>query len=215
MKWISTVSHDNQNANTSFNASQTAGLLLVISGPSGVGKTTITHEVERQLQGVFSISLTSRPQTAADRDGVDYHFVTPAAFIERRDADQLLEWADVFGNYYGTPREPVEQAMKQGRLVILEIDVQGALQVKKNMPDAYAIFIEPPSEEILLGRLRTRQRESEEIIQKRFAKAKLEIAKAHESGVYDKFVVNDDLEMAIEHVVTAVQGAMAKRSVGK
>lgn len=207
------MTKDNQNTRHFTNATQSAGLLLVISGPSGVGKTTITHEVERQLQGVFSISLTSRPQTAADRDGVDYHFVTPKAFIKQRDEGQLLEWADVFGNYYGTPREPVEQAMKQGRLVILEIDVQGALQVKKNMPDAFAVFIEPPSEEVLLGRLRKRQRESEEIIQKRFAKAKTEIAKAHQSGVYDKFVINDDLEIAIEDVVLAIKQEAMSRQV--
>lgn len=202
----------NDKPDDAFFAAKQPGLLLVISGPSGVGKTTITHEVERQLRGVFSISVTSRPQTAADRDGVDYHFVTADAFIEKRDAGQLLEWADVFGNYYGTPREPVEQAMKQGRLVILEIDVQGAIQIKANMPDAFAVFIEPPSEEVLLGRLRKRQRESEEIIQKRFSKAKLEIAKAHECGVYDEFIVNDDLELAIDHVVTAVTQARASRS---
>lgn len=202
----------NDNTNVASSASKQPGLLLVISGPSGVGKTTITHEVERQLQGMFSISLTSRPQTAADRDGVDYHFVTAETFIAKRDAGLLLEWADVFGNYYGTPREPVVQAMAQGRLVILEIDVQGAIQIKANMPDAFAVFIEPPSEEVLLGRLRKRQRESEEIIQKRFAKAKAEIAKAHQCGVYDAFVVNDDLEIAIDHVVTAVTQARASRS---
>lgn len=195
--------------------SNAAGLLLVISGPSGVGKTTITHEVERRLDGVFSISVTSRPQTAADREGVDYHFVSADKFIQLRDADALLEWADVFGNYYGTPRKPVQEAMAQGRLVILEIDVQGAIQVKANMPDAFALFIEPPSEDVLLGRLRKRQREDEAIIHKRFSKAKLEIAKARECGVYDQFVVNDDLEMSIDHVVQAIQHELSSRNLRK
>lgn len=191
-----------------------AGLLLVISGPSGVGKTTITHEVERRLDGVFSISVTSRPQTAADRDGVDYHFMSAIEFLKLRDAGSLLEWADVFGNYYGTPRKPVQEAMAQGKLVILEIDVQGAIQVKENMPDAFALFIEPPSEEVLLGRLQKRKREDEATIQKRFSKAKLEIAKARECGVYDQFVVNDDLEIAIDDVVTAIKQEAASRQSG-
>lgn len=202
---------DANDANHANTPAHKDGLLLIISGPSGVGKTTITHEVERQLQGMFSISLTSRPQTDADRDGVDYHFVTADEFCKQRDSGQLLEWADVFGNYYGTPRQPVEAALAQGRLVILEIDVQGALQVKQNMPEAFAIFIEPPSEEILLDRLRKRKREDEATIQKRFAKAKIEITKAHQSGGYDQFVVNDDLELAIDHVVTAIRQEIANR----
>src|SRR5690606_25898816 len=105
-------------------------------------------------------------------DGVDYHFVSADEFIHRRDAGELLEWADVFGNYYGTPRRPVEDALAKGRLMILEIDVQGAIQIKRNLPQAFAVFILPPSEEVLLDRLRKRKREDESIIQKRFAKAR-------------------------------------------
>lgn len=182
------------------------GGLLIISGPSGVGKTTITHRVEKAIDSLFSVSLTTRPQTAADINGRDYWFVDRAEFDRQRDAQMLLEWAEVFGHAYGTPIQPVQQAIASGRWMILEIDVQGAIQVKKKMPESKAVFILPPSEQTLLNRLRSRGRESEQVIQRRFAKAKREIALARESGVYDHFVVNDDLETAIAQVVRHVQG---------
>lgn len=188
------------------------GLLLVISGPSGVGKTTITREVERQLGGVFSVSLTSRAPAPTDRQGVDYHFVSSEAFERQRDNHELLEWAQVFGNYYGTPRKPVEQALAAGRLMILEIDVQGAIQIKKNMPQAFAIFILPPSESVLLQRLRNRQREDESVIQKRFAKATAEIDQARQSGIYDRFIVNDDLQKTIRETVKLVEERCARQA---
>lgn len=181
------------------------GGLLIISGPSGVGKTTITHRVEKEIAALFSVSLTTRPQTAADVNGRDYWFVDRAEFDRQRDVGLLLEWAEVFGHCYGTPIQPVQQAIVSGRWMILEIDVQGAIQVKKRMPESTAVFILPPSEEILLQRLRSRGREGEEAIQRRFAKAKKEIALARESGVYDRFVVNDDLETAIAAVVCCVR----------
>jgi guanylate kinase len=182
------------------------GLLLVISGPSGVGKTTITHEVEQRLGGVFSVSVTTRPRTAADVEGRDYYFLTEEQFRSRRDAGELLEWAEVFGKYnYGTPRGPVESHLAAGRLVILEIDVQGALQVKQSMPDAFMIFVLPPGDEELLKRLRRRGRDAEEAIQRRFAEAKREIETARRSGAYDAFIVNDDLERAIQEACELVE----------
>jgi len=185
------------------------GLLLIISGPSGVGKTTITHEVERQLNGTFSVSMTTRPKTAADTEGVDYHFTDAASFTAARDRGELLESAEVFGHHYGTPRKPVDDALAEGRLMILEIDVNGAGQVKENLPEAYAIFVLPPSEEQLLQRLRARQREDEATIQRRFAKAKSEIAQARAGDVYDAFIVNDDLRTAIDEAVALVRQRMA------
>ena len=105
----------------------------MISGPSGVGKTTITHEVERRLGGVFSVSVTTRPKTPADVEGRDYYFLSEPEFDARRDQGDLLEWAEVFGKYkYGTLRQPVEEHLAAGRLMILEIDVQGALQIKRS-----------------------------------------------------------------------------------
>lgn len=187
------------------------GLLLVISGPSGVGKTTITHHVERELGGVFSVSMTTRPKTAADVEGEDYCFVDRANFERARDGDKLLEWAEVFGNLYGTPRGPVEQALAAGKIVLLEIDVEGAVQVKRKMPGAYAIFVMPPSEQELLERLRVRKREDETVIQRRFNQAKREIARAKESGVYDAFIVNDQLGEAVRKAVGLVRDELAKR----
>ncbi len=182
------------------------GLLLILSGPSGVGKTTITRGVERSIaDSVFSVSVTTRAKTGADVEGVDYHFVSEAEFDRLIEQDDLLEWADVFGKRYGTPRKWIEEQLRRGRLVIVEIDVEGARQVKAKIPEAFGVFVLPPSEEVLLQRLRDRKRESEEAIQKRFAEAKREIATAREGDVYDLFVVNDELDRVIAEAVGAVQ----------
>lgn len=194
-------------------SSAQSGLLLVISGPSGVGKTTITHEVERRLGGVFSVSVTTRPKTDADVEGRDYYFITDEEFDRRRDAGDLLEWAKVFGRYsYGTPRGPVNEHLAQGRLMILEIDVQGALQIKGKMPDAFMLFVLPPSDEELLRRLRSRGRDSDEAIQRRFKEAQHEIQTARASHAYDAFIVNDDLKTAIEEACDLVQQRRGRRS---
>jgi len=188
------------------------GLLLVISGPSGVGKTTITRAVERSIPGsVFSVSATTRAKTSADVEGVDYHFVSETEFDQMIRDDAFLEWAGVFGKRYGTPRAWVEEQLARGRLVILEIDVEGAKQVKKAMPDAFGIFILPPSEEELLRRLRGRKREDEALIQKRFAEAQREIAEAKRCNAYDAFIVNDVLESAIDQAVRVVSEELARR----
>jgi guanylate kinase len=184
------------------------GLLLIISGPSGVGKTTITRGVERSIAGsVFSVSCTTRAKTEADVEGVDYHFIDHDEFQELIDKDAFLEWADVFGKRYGTRRKWVDEQLARGRLVILEIDVEGAKQVKAKMPDAFGIFILPPSEEELLRRLQNRKRESEELIQKRFAEAQHEIREAKACDVYDRFVINEDLETAIQEAIMHVKTA--------
>lgn len=182
------------------------GLLLIISGPSGVGKTTITRGVERSIaDSVFSVSATTRAKTDADVEGVDYHFVTDAEFDRLVESDELLEWANVFGKRYGTPRGWVVEQLRRGRLVILEIDVEGARQVKARMPNAFGVFILPPSEDVLLERLRSRRRESEEAIQKRFAEAKREMATARAGDIYDLFIVNDDLRRATAEAARAVE----------
>ena len=181
------------------------GLLLIISGPSGVGKTTITRGVERSFgDSVFSVSCTTRAKTEADTEGVDYHFISDEEFDDLVERDAFLEWADVFGRRYGTQREWVDEQLSRGRVVILEIDVEGARQVKERIPEALAVFILPPSEEELLRRLRERKREGEAQIQKRFAEARREIEAARAYGIYDAMIVNTDLDDAIERTVELV-----------
>ena len=182
------------------------GLLLVVSGPSGVGKTTITREVLRRLEGVFSVSATTRPRTDSEADGQDYHFVSVERFREMVAQGEFLESAEVYGSHsYGTPREPIEKELGAGRLVVLDVDVQGAQQVKQVMPEALAVFIFPPSDDELLRRLHDRRREDEASINRRFKQAKEEIDFANESDVYDVRIVNDDLNAAIDELCEAVE----------
>lgn len=182
------------------------GMLLVISGPSGVGKTTIVREVERRLGGCFSVSATTRPKAHGEVEGRDYFFMTQEQFDGMVARGEFLEYARVFGKHsYGTPRRAVEERMREGKMVILDIDVQGAQQVKRAMPQAYTVFILPPSEDELLRRLRDRGRDDEAAIQRRFAEAKSEIAFAQTSGCYDDFLVNDDLPAAIDAVCALVE----------
>lgn len=187
-------------------------MLLIISGPSGVGKTTITRAVERSTAGsVFSVSATTRPKTEADVEGVDYHFITKEQFEQLEKENAFLETAEVFGNKYGTPKAWVQEQLARGRLVILEIDVVGAIQVKKSIPDLFAIFVLPPDEQTLLERLRNRKREPEAVIQRRFAEAKSEIDHARTAAVYNLFLVNDNLDDAIARAVAAVNNEWTRR----
>jgi guanylate kinase len=184
------------------------GMLLIISGPSGVGKTTITRGVERSISGsVFSVSCTTRDKTPADVEGLDYHFITDAEFDRMKAAGEFLETADIYGRRYGTPRDWVLGQLERGRLVILEIDVEGAKQVKSKLPDAYSIFILPPDDQTLLQRLRDRKREDEEKILRRFAAAQREIAEAQVCGVYDQFITNRVLDESIHTAIDLVRNA--------
>ncbi len=189
------MSHDSdtQNANP--------GLLMIISGPSGVGKTTLIERLNEKFDFTFSISATTRQRTQHETDGVDYYFLDEPTFKRWVDEDKFLEHACVFGRYwYGTPREPIEKNMAEGRIVLLDIDVQGAKLVKAEEPDTFGVFILPPSEEALHKRLVDRGRENAEIIERRFSEAKSEIKSAYELGIYDAMVTNDDLERAADEL---------------
>ncbi|MGY6708914.1 MAG: guanylate kinase [Rhizobiaceae bacterium] len=181
------------------------GLMLVLSSPSGAGKSTIARNLLESDPGLeLSVSVTTRQRRPSEIDGVHYHFVSQRDFDRLRDTDALLEWAEVHGNCYGTPREAAEQAMSEGRDMLFDIDWQGANQlVEKMSTDIVSIFILPPSMEELKSRLQRRAEDSAETIEKRLANAREEIAHWQE---YDYVVVNDDLDRAygaVRAIVTA------------
>jgi guanylate kinase len=183
------------------------GLLLVLSGPSGVGKTTIVHELRKRYDSTFSVSATTRAPREGEVHGRDYWFVSRPDFQRMIEQDELLEHALVFNrDHYGTPRKPVLEAIAQGRLAILDIDVQGGLQVRRSMPEALMVFILPPDDATLLRRLRERGTDRDEVIERRVAEARREIATARDSGVYDAFIVNDqhDLNRTIVELVRII-----------
>jgi guanylate kinase len=182
------------------------GKLVVISGPSGVGKSTITGQLVVRLKDAYlSVSVTTRPQAPSEQDGREYWFISREAFHQRIEEGALLEYAEVFGNLYGTPRDKTEEALDAGRIVILEIDVQGARQIKEIYPQATMVFILPPSNRVLAERMSRRGRESGEVAARRLGGATGEIAAAWQ--YYDHMVVNDDLEQAINEVLQIVEQA--------
>ena len=181
------------------------GKVVIISGPSGVGKSTICGGVVKRLDDVYlSVSVTTRPKAESERDGQDYCFISEQQFQERIDKDELLEYAEVFGNLYGTPKDKVEQALQAGKTIILEIDVQGAKQVKAIYPDAVMIFILAPTQRTRVERMSSRGRDEAEAAEERLDGAGAEIAAAWQ--YYEHMVINDDLEQAVGEVVEIIRG---------
>ncbi|HWL66460.1 MAG TPA: guanylate kinase [Actinomycetota bacterium] len=180
-----------------------AGRLFVISGPSGAGKGTVIREVLRRKPGmVLSVSATTRPARPHERNGVDYRFISVPQFLGMRDRGEFLESAEVYGNFYGTPRSPVDASIAGGKSVILELDIQGALSVKRGKPDAVLIFIEPPSLDELFLRLRGRGTEETENLSERMRAAYEELKN---KGIYDHIVINDDLGRATDELVRIIE----------
>ncbi|MEZ5558509.1 MAG: guanylate kinase [Pseudomonadales bacterium] len=181
-----------------------AGMLLIVSAPSGAGKTSLVAALlERDAQLVVSISHTTRPMRPRERDGVDYHFIDGAEFQRMARAGEFLEHAEVFGNRYGTSSAAVDGDRTAGRDVILEIDFQGARQIRQRYPEAQSVFILPPSRAALEERLRKRQQDDPAVIQQRLEKAVWEMSNYAE---YDYLVVNDDFDTAlcdIESIIRA------------
>ena len=198
-------------------ATQKGGTVFIISAPSGSGKTTLTNELLRLVRGLdFSVSYTTRKPRGSEQDGRDYHFVSRQQFEQMRASGEFLENADVFGNCYGTAKCYLEEARKRGHDLVLDIDVQGARQVKQKIPEAVSIFILPPSRQVLEFRLRNRSHtehmDSEEVIERRLAEARREIENYPN---YDYILVNDRLENSIAQLKAIVAAERMKRSDAK
>ncbi|MCL6446953.1 MAG: guanylate kinase [Armatimonadetes bacterium] len=174
------------------------GILVVLSGPSGVGKGTVSQALlQAEPNLAVSVSATTRPPRNGETDGVSYYFVSREKFSLMIEGDEFLEWARVYDNFYGTPRLPVEETLARGKDVLLEIDVQGGLQVKNKLPEAVLIFLLPPSWKELEARLAGRGSESAEEVQKRLQWAKRELQSL---SLYDYAVVNERVEKAVEQI---------------
>jgi guanylate kinase len=180
------------------------GLLIVLCGPSGVGKSTISNMLAERLNVSYIVSATTRPKKPGDEIGKTYDHITSDEFFRRLDHDEFLEYAHVYGDYYGTPKHPALDHLYQGKDVLLEIDVQGALQVRYQYPNALLIFILPPDGPTLLQRLTDRGRDSEDDISKRFRLAKREIHMAKGSRAFDHYVINDDVDRAVNEIIRVI-----------
>jgi guanylate kinase len=184
--------------------------MLVLSSPSGAGKSTLARNLlERDGDITMSVSATTRTRRSGEKDGVDYHFVSAKKFIEMRDADELLEWAEVFGNHYGTPRVAVEKELDGGRDVLFDIDWQGTQQLHgKRAGDMVRVFVLPPSAHELEERLQRRAQDSAEVVAKRMAGAANEIVHYAE---YDYVIVNRDVEESVAQLVAILVAERLRR----
>ncbi len=180
------------------------GLILILSSPSGAGKTTLTRSLVEERAGALSISVTTRPKRPSEIEGKHYHFIDVEEFKAMRDRDELLEWAEVHGNFYGTPRKPVEKILASGQDMVFDIDYQGTRQVRQKLPDdVVTVFILPPSFKELKARLERRAEDAPEVIAKRLANARVEMERWVE---YDYVIVNEDLGDSFEKL-KAIQSA--------
>lgn len=186
-----------------------SGILFVLSGPSGVGKGTVRKRLfEEETDLEYSISMTTREKRPGEKEGVDYFYRTKEEFERMIANDELLEYAKYVNNYYGTPRAFVEETLAKGKDVFLEIEVQGAMQVKENFPEGVFIFLFPPSLDELKNRIINRGTETEELVINRLKEARKEIEMMH---FYDYVVVNDDVDQAVERIKAIIQSEHLRR----
>ena len=184
------------------------GKLIVISAPSGTGKTTVVKKLLEKIPNIAaSVSFTTRPMRENEREGIDYFFVDKRKFESMVDSKQFIEHATVFGNYYGTQKKSLLIDLKKGINVILEIDWQGAQQVKEKMPSCIMIFLIPPSKDVLLSRLKNRGTDSKREIENRFNQA---VSDLNESNKFDYVLVNDQIEVAVENISLCIEGNLNK-----
>jgi guanylate kinase len=187
------------------------GLMLILSSPSGAGKTTLTRMLlqDKSIDLSLSVSSTTRERRSSEVDGIHYHFISRPQFERMRDQDEFLEWAEVHGNFYGSPRGPVEAVLSQGRDVLFDIDYQGTQQVRQKAPqDVVTIFILPPTMKELRARLERRAEDSQETIDKRLVNARHEIQRWTS---YDYVLVNDDLQQTYKQVLTILDAERLRR----
>ncbi|MFL5355663.1 guanylate kinase [Archangium sp.] len=186
------------------------GILLVLSAPSGTGKTTLARRLLGELpDSLFSISVTTRKPRGREQDGVDYHFVDVTAFQERIERGEFVEWAEVYGHFYGSSQAVVDEARERRGVAIFDIDVQGGLAIKRKNPDTVLVFVVPPSMEELERRLRDRGTDAEDTIRRRMLAARSEIERGVAS--YDYIVVNDDFERAYRDLHSVVVAERSRR----
>ena len=184
--------------------------MFIVSAPSGAGKTSLVRRSIKDLTDLtVAVSHTTRPQRPGEQDGHDYHFVSREAFEEMIDSDHFLEYAEVFGNYYGTSMGAVNQSLAEGRDVILEIDWQGAAQVRQKLSDVVSVFILPPSRATLIERLKGRGQDSDEVIDSRTAEAVQEMQQYHQA---EYLIINDDFEEALSELKAVVLSHRVQKS---
>jgi len=189
------------------------GKLIVISAPSGTGKTTVVKKLLQQSTNLeASVSFTTRKMRENEKEGLDYFFVSEKTFTNMIQNDDFLEHATVFGNFYGTEKKSVSESLKEGVNVILEIDWQGALQIKSSMPSCVMIFLIPPSKEVLLARLKNRGTDSDQEIAYRFNQAVLDL---EQSNKFDHVLVNDQLEKVVTEIALCIEGKANKINQSK
>lgn len=185
------------------------GVLFVVTGSSGTGKTTLLRAALAHIPHLaFSVSATTRPARPGEQDGVDYHFLAEERFRALLAEDAFLEHAEVYGNRYGTLREPVERALAAGTSILLDIDTQGAAQVRSRWPGALSIFILPPSTAVLEARLRARAADPEDVIRRRVGEAHIQL---QECGQFDYLVVNDHLPAAVDQLQAVIVAELLRR----
>ena len=188
------------------------GRLVVLAGPSAVGKSTVVSRLRGEVPDLyFSVSMTTRAPRPGEVDGQDYFFVTPDAFQGRIDRGEMLEWADIHGGLQrsGTPAGPVREAMDSGRPVLVEVDLAGARNIKRLLPEALTVFLAPPSWEVLVERLTGRGTETPEVIERRLTTARDEL---DAQGEFDVVVVNDDVDVAVQSIADILQGTSSNNS---